>query len=265
VADPQAYLRRLAREDGVDGDDLFDEATPDLIRDSRLSPEPEAAARVPVLDSPPIPEQSQSAHLSSPGVKTIMKSDERHDAVPPLGTVANPGDWLLHRIPDWPRIWGACQRRTRSWPIPPRWGSRDWREELDAESLAAACGALRTYDPSRGPSLSSYVYHQILSSALTRYRREWSYALRCASSEFGLENASHVGDPSSAIAEHERLKCTVNRLVDRDRRLIERLFWDGWTEARLAGSLGISQQAVSKRKHRILLHLRRRLGSRSEA
>ena len=41
-------------------------------------------------------------------------------------------------------------------------------------------------------------------------------------------------------------------LSEADRRLIEHLFWEGWTEAKVAGRLGISQQAVSKRKRKIL-------------
>jgi DNA-directed RNA polymerase specialized sigma24 family protein len=46
-------------------------------------------------------------------------------------------------------------------------------------------------------------------------------------------------------------------LPDSDRQLIERLFWQGFTETEIAGGLGISQQAVSKRKRRILTALRR--------
>jgi DNA-directed RNA polymerase specialized sigma subunit len=54
----------------------------------------------------------------------------------------------------------------------------------------------------------------------------------------------------------------MSRLVDDDRRLLERLFWEGSTEAEVAGMMGISQQAVSKRKLKILSELRRRFGGR---
>jgi hypothetical protein len=87
------------------------------------------------------------------------------------------GGWLRHRLPDWPRIWGACLRRTRSWPVPPRWTRRDWREELEAEGIVAASAAIRDFDPSLGPTLGSFVYHRILSHALTRHRRECGFAL----------------------------------------------------------------------------------------
>ncbi len=50
---------------------------------------------------------------------------------------------LEHLLPEWPRIWGTYRRRARSWTIPPRWKPTDWREEIDAEALAAAYKALR--------------------------------------------------------------------------------------------------------------------------
>jgi RNA polymerase sigma factor (sigma-70 family) len=176
-----------------------------------------------------------------------------------MRTVPEPGGWLSHRLPDWPRIWGACVRRTRSWPVPPRWTPRDWREELDAEGIAAACTAIRNFDPTRGPTLGSFVYHQILSSALARYRQEWSYALRCRPGLDGQEGLCLSGEEQlAADDDSERLRNTMGRLVEDDRRLIQRLFWDGWTESQVAGSMGISQQAVSKRKQKILHELRRR-------
>jgi RNA polymerase sigma factor (sigma-70 family) len=175
------------------------------------------------------------------------------------------GRWLEHRLPDWPRIWGACRRRTRSWPIPPRWSASDWREEIDAEGIAAACKAIRKYDPSRGTPMSSFVYHQILTGALARYRQEWSYARRFSSWPFS-QDAIPVADEKATLAEEsEHLKRSMSRLVDDDRRLLERLFWEGWTEAEVAGSLGISQQAVSKRKLKIISELRRRFGRRAES
>jgi RNA polymerase sigma factor (sigma-70 family) len=172
------------------------------------------------------------------------------------------GAWLEHRLPDWPRIWGACRRRTRSWPIPPRWTASDWREEIDAEGIAAACKAIRKYDPARGTTISSFVYHQILTGALARYRQEWSYARRCSSSPFTQDAIPEVDEKATLAEESEHLKRSMSRLVDDDRRLLERLFWEGSTEAEVAGSMGISQQAVSKRKLKILSELRRRFGGR---
>jgi RNA polymerase sigma factor (sigma-70 family) len=164
--------------------------------------------------------------------------------------------WLKHRLAHWPKIWAACIGRTHSWRVPPRWNLSDWWEEIDAESIAAACHAIRIFDPNRGPTLGSFVYHQILASALSRYRQEWTYAVR-----YGVSATEDVGitPPDERFAleqEREELKQTLTMLPEADRSLIQDLFWQGCTETEVASGLGISQQAVSKRKRRILNELR---------
>jgi RNA polymerase sigma factor (sigma-70 family) len=165
--------------------------------------------------------------------------------------------WLQHHMKDWPKVWAACTGRTHGWRVPPRWSLSDWWEEVDAESIAAACHAIRIFDPGRGPSLNSFVYHQILASALSRYRQEWTYAIR-----YGLVP---IEDPTMVSAddrfhveqEEEHLKQTLTCLPDEDRHLLQGLFWEGLTETEIASGLGISQQAVSKRKRKVLKALRR--------
>jgi RNA polymerase sigma factor (sigma-70 family) len=171
------------------------------------------------------------------------------------------GVWLRHRLPDWPRIWGACVRRARSWPVPPRWTPRDWREELDAEGIAAACTAIRNFDPARGPTLGSFIYHQILSDALARHRQEWgSGPRRHPGIESRQAQSSHVEQPSATDDVSEPLRRTLGRLVEDDRRLIECLFGEGWPEGFIPAPIGISQRAVNKRKRRILEELQGRHG-----
>ncbi len=165
--------------------------------------------------------------------------------------------WLQHRMKDWPRVWSACTSRTHAWRVPPRWSVSDWFEEIDAESIAAACHAIRIFDPHRGPTLSTFVYHQILASALARYRQEWTYALR-----YGLSSTEEPGvaggeDRFTIEQEEEQLKRSLTSLPEADRHLLEHLFWEGRTETEIADGLGISQQAVSKRKRKILTALRR--------
>ncbi len=164
--------------------------------------------------------------------------------------------WLQHRLPNWPKIWEICTRRTHSWRVPPRWALRDWWEEIDAESVAAACHALRIFDPHRGPDLGTFVYHQILASALGRYRQEWTYAVRYGLSAGEPPDISVTEDRFAIEQDEQQLKQTLTDLPEADRSLIEHLFWDGRTETEVATGLGISQQAVSKRKHRILMELR---------
>jgi RNA polymerase sigma factor (sigma-70 family) len=165
--------------------------------------------------------------------------------------------WLQHHMKDWPRVWSACITRTHGWRVPPRWSLSDWWEEIDAESIAAACHAIRIFDPQRGPTLNAFVYHQILASALSRYRQEWTYALR-----YGLPSHEEPGvagaeERFSIEQEEEELKRTLTSLPEADRDLLQDLFWDGLTETEVASGLGISQQAVSKRKRKILSELRR--------
>jgi hypothetical protein len=106
--------------------------------------------------------------------------------------------WFRHRVLDWPMVWSACVRRTHSWSIPLRWSLRDWREEIDAESIAAALHAIHVVDPSCGPTLSSFVYHQILSHALARYRKEWAYALHCGVAS-GAESSALRSDDQKVV------------------------------------------------------------------
>jgi RNA polymerase sigma factor (sigma-70 family) len=166
--------------------------------------------------------------------------------------------WLQHRLKDWPKVWCSCTSRTHRWRVPPRWALSEWWEEIDAESIAAACHAIRIFDPHRGPSLSTFVYHQMLASALSRYRQEWTYALRYGVAS--MEDPGGVADGEGRLSmqqEEDELKRSLTSLPDADRHLIEHLFWEGRTETEIADGLGISQQAVSKRKRKILSTLRR--------
>jgi DNA-directed RNA polymerase specialized sigma24 family protein len=55
------------------------------------------------------------------------------------------------------------------------------------------------------------------------------------------------------------LRAALDGLADLDRHLICQLFWDGRREDDLAREWGVSQQAVSKRKQKILRELRRQV------
>ncbi len=108
-------------------------------------------------------------------------------------------------------------------------------------------------DPHRGPTLSTFVYHQILASALSRYRQEWTYALRYGVASMEEPGVAGSGEEQFSVEqEEEQLKRSLTSLPDADRHLIEHLFWEGRTETEIADGLGISQQAVSKRKRKIL-------------
>jgi RNA polymerase sigma factor (sigma-70 family) len=169
---------------------------------------------------------------------------------------------LMQGFTNWPDVWAACVRRTHGWRTPPRWSPRDWLEEIDAECLASACQAVLIFEPDRGPTLESFVYHRILAGALARYRKEWIYALRCGRHSSSGDDACGINlidDQDASAMEGKKLMGSMTALPEDDRRLIECLFWGGQTERDIAGRLGITQQAVSKRKRRILLRLRENL------
>ena len=56
----------------------------------------------------------------------------------------------------------------------------------------------------------------------------------------------------------------MDLLREPDRRLIEQLYWERCTECEVAERLGISHQAVSRRKRTILDWLRDRIGMSKE-
>jgi DNA-directed RNA polymerase specialized sigma24 family protein len=173
---------------------------------------------------------------------------------------ASPHAWLLASIPGWPRVWEATAGRIHRWRVPPHWCVRDWWEEIDAEIIAAACQAVRAFDPARGASLSRYAYHQILAKAMARYRKEWTFGLRSGPGWTGIEPPTKTGNGALEDEAKARVLLGVTRLRDPDRRLLECLFWEGRSEEEIAEPLGITKQAVNKRKWRILLALRRSIG-----
>lgn len=159
---------------------------------------------------------------------------------------------------DWLVVWLECERRLRTWRIPPRWSSRDWLEEMRAEGAAAALIATRNYQPRYNVPLGVYVRMRIMGQILTRYRKEWAYALRQVSADWIDDASVEVGSEQVALLNDE-LQWVLAQLCETDRKLIERLYWCEETEAEIAKTLGLSQQAVNKRKHCILQSLRNRI------
>ena len=128
---------------------------------------------------------------------------------------------------------------------------------MEAEATAAALQAKRDFDPTRGVPWEAFLRLRIIHSALARHRREWMFAFRRVSITAWNECAMiEGGSLPSREATHELLQDALGRLSATDARLIEDLFWEGKTEAGLGEALGISQQAVSKRKRSILKTLK---------
>ena len=128
---------------------------------------------------------------------------------------------------------------------------------IDSESVAGACHAIRIFDPERGLELGTFVYHQILAK---HYRVIGKSGHMHSGTATPWSPTRTIAAPEELFAidrDEEKLKERLTDLPEADRSLIVKLFWDGRTETEIASSLGISQQAVSKRKVRILTSLRK--------
>jgi DNA-directed RNA polymerase specialized sigma24 family protein len=143
-------------------------------------------------------------------------------------------------------------RLTGAWRVPPNWSARYWRDEMRAQGYAAACQAEREYDPTRGVPYPTLVRRRILISLLARYRQERNFAARCR----GRVESHHDEAAGTRRTAGPELRDALAALPDPDRRLIEQLFWGRYTESEVARRLGVSHQAVSKRKRAILDGLR---------
>jgi RNA polymerase sigma factor (sigma-70 family) len=155
----------------------------------------------------------------------------------------------------WPNLWARCWSRIRSWKIPPRWTLADWQEEARAQGALAACEALRDFDSARGIPRSAFLYQKVVAAAWARYRQEWAFGRRSRD----LAPIHDRAEPESAHPDPEtieRLASALEALPDADRRLIVQLFWDGRSEEELAADLGITRQAINKRKMLIANKLR---------
>ena len=144
--------------------------------------------------------------------------------------------------------------------MPANWSAREWAEEMRAQGIAAALQAVDDYDASLGVPFGAFEWQRVMTSAFTRYRQEWKYAVRYGAEP--EENQSEIeSDSVFAARVTDLMRCAVSRLAKTDRWVIEQLFWRGTTEANIAQRLGFSQQAVNKRKKRILHNLRLALGA----
>ena len=153
-------------------------------------------------------------------------------------------------------------RRIFSWRIPPNWSAHDWFDEVKAMTAAACCKAELDYDFERGVPLSAFLYQRALTCARTRYRQEWAYALRFMQEDGN--GCDEAATPRISLPEvcppDDSLRCALLELPLADQWLVRQLFWNSISEDKVARNLKITQQAVSKRKRKIIRTLRHLLG-----
>jgi hypothetical protein len=163
--------------------------------------------------------------------------------------------------PDDARLVHSCLRRICSWRVPPNWSVHDWFREMRTDSDAAMWQAKSDYDPGRGVPLEAFERLRVIASAWTRYRQEWSYALHCPT-ECDLDEEERAIDAAEAWGPVvDPVREALAQVSETDRWLLEQLFWAERSEAAVAQELGVSQQAVSKRRAAVLRKLRGLLGN----
>src|SRR5947199_5742852 len=127
-------------------------------------------------------------------------------------------------------------KRIRSWHVPPNWSRGDWFEEVIAVGTAAAWQAVCEFDSELGVSLAGFGYCRMMARCLSRYRKEWRYALHLVASDSCEDETTtfkHSGLAASSAAKvdgthtsNNDLLGAVGALPGEQRRLIEQLFWE---------------------------------------
>ena len=161
---------------------------------------------------------------------------------------------------DWPPTFESCLRRIARWRTPPNWSRSEWGREVRAQAACAVCVATRDYDASRGVPFDAFAHHRILTGVLTRYRQEWAFAGHCAPAVISDSAAQRQVDSPARQAQREVVNFIRTTLPRSDRALLLALFWGDRSEATIGRELGLTQQAISKRKQVLLRELRRQLG-----
>jgi DNA-directed RNA polymerase specialized sigma subunit len=115
----------------------------------------------------------------------------------------------------------------------------------------AALEAVAHYDPGRQVSVAAFLRMRVLGRAITRYRQEWRYGVRHVACGEQVRHVQCHQGPSTPPSV-DSLGGILGTLTPNDQWLITRLFWEGETEADVARKLGLTQQAVSKRKKTLM-------------
>jgi len=162
----------------------------------------------------------------------------------------------------------SALRRARQWHCPPHWDDYEWHKELDAIAQAFAFEACFCFDKQEGVTLEAFVFQKVLVALRDFHRHEWAYFAIHGGHLPRFADEVEEGDESEEVCEGvvteglERewrrylIFWALERLSERERQVLERLYWDGYTEEEIAHELGISQQAISKIKRKALQRLK---------
>jgi RNA polymerase sigma factor (sigma-70 family) len=160
----------------------------------------------------------------------------------------------------------TCLGRICSWHVPPNWGAEDWFQEICAVAASAAFEAESRFDPTYDVALDAYVHSRVFSRALARYRQEWAFATRCICDDVEQQDENTQRRNEAFLPRVLEGNPACDALLDamtdlpiQSRWLIQELFWADRKEAEIGRELGITQQAVAKRKRAAMQWLSERL------
>ncbi|MCU4185411.1 sigma-70 family RNA polymerase sigma factor [Acidiferrimicrobium sp. IK] len=118
--------------------------------------------------------------------------------------------------------------------------------------------------PASIPEVAAYlrVTEEQILEAMEAGRSFWPASLDTPPSEdtpAPIDTLESAGDDFDLALDRQRLKELLPELEERDQTIIGLLFFEGWTQQRVADHIGVSQMQVSRLLHRILDHLRTQL------
>jgi len=146
-----------------------------------------------------------------------------------------------------------CVAQAMKWRLPPKWTYQEWREELRSQAYLSLMEAIPQYDKAHGVPFAAYLWQKIIAGLLKLYRQEWRHAHKCPKAlQETTKGLKHGEIDFELICFSADVECAISYLSAEDRQLLQKVFWEGYTETEIALTLKISQRAVNKRKKRAL-------------
>lgn len=167
------------------------------------------------------------------------------------------------KLEEW--LWQCIRSFCRRHPTPKNIALSEWREELTQTGWVAATEAVEIFDEGYKVPLELFVRQRIWNALKTLWRSEQERDAKVVSlEELGTEEEDDERDWQERLEEPEGKRAidrflvreAVQRLPERERWVIERLFWDGETLDDVAKELGVSTVRVHKLKGQALRRLR---------
>ena len=137
------------------------------------------------------------------------------------------------------------------------------REDAESEARISLLRALKEFDPSLGIPFAGYAKRRVFGDVRTFFRRErskWQREVVPFETEDGdsfWENLSGTWEPAAEVDFRETLEKCMEELTEREREVVRCLSFEGMSLTDIARQLGVSPQAVAKRKRKALAKLKK--------